>query len=871
MIEETLLKSNYLGKDGFIWWIGQVAPASVWRNEKSKPDAGENKPTEKGKDSTGGSWAYRCKVRIIGYHTFDGNILPDNDLPWAHVTMSADNGSIQGSVGKTMMLVGGETVYGFFLDGDDAQQPVIVGCLHRNESVSSLVDEEFLKKEKSSQFRPFTGHQGKLTQGNTQVREKNPSIQGDPISSPTPVAGIGSTSLVGSPVTSIREENKPGSDQFVRNSWATQQFADKGASLRIIRETGCNDNIITKISKVIEDFINFVNRLDNYLGTYIDPILNKAIDITNEIRGFATRIVGIIKFVINNMRNGIIGLITKLFGDFIGTIVPLPQQPPIASATKNIIDIIFCVFEKLIPLILDFIINMLTNMVGKAINAPLCAVEQFVGAILSDLINKIDNLLAPIFSGLNWLLGAIGKVSSILGQVSSLAQQILNFLGCDSLRCETPIEWNPVTGVSSKGSDSWGKALKNVSLLGGANSSLDDALGYLSFFGYGGSSPYSECTENARNPKNQDDQIPMPEGTKAKNCIPPKVTIFGNGVRAQAVAIVDNSGSIISIKVTNPGRGYSKPPTVKIIDNTNHGKGAKAIARIEKGKVTAIYLKNKGSGYCPGNYQNVNDNNPSYLVTADKYSFYEGETVTYTITTTQIANGTVLNYDLSGDIRLDDLENVKSLNGSITINSNTATVSIKIKQDSINENIENMYFTLYDKSGNKVAKTTVIISNELSPVLAPSPTYPNESPPGTIVPDDFGGTGTGIGSTAITPPSPGIPTTAPGGGGGGGITTSVVGIVTSIVIDRPGYGYTGGDTVDVGGCTFKLIVTPIGSIIGIQSVTCSETFESLPEVTLNTKTGKGAELYPVIEYSPKYSTTQTTINELGVISVVDCV
>ena len=48
MIEESLLKSNYLGKDGFIWWLGQVAPAKYWRTEKSKID-----------DESG--WAYRLK------------------------------------------------------------------------------------------------------------------------------------------------------------------------------------------------------------------------------------------------------------------------------------------------------------------------------------------------------------------------------------------------------------------------------------------------------------------------------------------------------------------------------------------------------------------------------------------------------------------------------------------------------------------------------------------------------------------------------------------------------------------------------------------------------------------------------------------
>ena len=204
MIEESLLKSNFVGKDGFIWWIGQVAPASVWRNEKSKPDAGENK-----KESKSASWAYRCKVRIIGYHTFDGGVLPDDELPWAHISVGAETGSAQGGVGQTLRLVGGETVYGFFIDGDDAQQPVIVGCLHRNESVSNLIDESFLEKEKSSQFKPFSANTGNLAQGPTQIRRLNDAVQGSPKENSQPQK-VGGNNLVGDPVTSTREENKPG-------------------------------------------------------------------------------------------------------------------------------------------------------------------------------------------------------------------------------------------------------------------------------------------------------------------------------------------------------------------------------------------------------------------------------------------------------------------------------------------------------------------------------------------------------------------------------------------------------------------------------------------------------------------------------------
>ena len=29
MIENTLMQSNFLGRDGFKWWVGQVAPEDV--------------------------------------------------------------------------------------------------------------------------------------------------------------------------------------------------------------------------------------------------------------------------------------------------------------------------------------------------------------------------------------------------------------------------------------------------------------------------------------------------------------------------------------------------------------------------------------------------------------------------------------------------------------------------------------------------------------------------------------------------------------------------------------------------------------------------------------------------------------------------
>lgn len=863
MLESTLLKSNYLGRDGFIWWLGQIAPASVWRNEKSRPDAGENKKPTASDDKTGNSWAWRCKVRIIGYHPFDRDVLPDAQLPWAHVMETGGQGSAQGGIGETMRIAGGETCFGFFMDGDDAQQPVIVGLIHRNESVKNELSENI-----KNQLRPFTGHSGPLRQSATQTRKRNDGVQGNPQTSSTPLTDVAKTATIGQNTTSSRDDSKPGADQLIREDLASQQFGDEG-NICITRENGCNDNLIGKISKILQEFIQFVGRIQDFIGTYIDPVLNTFVDIVQEIRGFARRIVGVVKFIINNMRGAIIGLITKLFRDFISLVLPLPQHPPVAEATKNIINIIFCLFEKLIPLLIDYIVNLLSNMIGKTINSPMCAVEEFTAGILGKLMDFIDDLLGPVMSGLNWLLGGIGQVSSILGKVSSIAQQILNFIGCDQLKCETATDWCSKTGASKSSRDGWNRTLKKLNFMKGINDSIDEAMGYTSLFGYTGNSPFRECGERSRNPRTQKDKTPMPNGVKSSQCIPPEIEVFGDGVQAQVLPIVANDGSILTVQVLNGGKGFTKPPSINIIDNTNNGIGAEFGATIQNGTISAVYVKNPGQNYCPGDYSTV-VLSPTYLVTADQYSVFEGDDILFTITTTNVPDGTTLEYELGGDINLDDLNYVSSLTGTVTINNGTATLPVGIKQDSIPEPVETMIFSLYDKDGDYVAKTTVLISNRLSPVLTPEPSNPVEAPPGTVVPDPVGGT-IGVGTTSPVSninPFPGINTSI--SGGGAGIGTNIVGIITGIAVGNPGFGYTSGDEIRFGDCVFPVIVTPTGAIVGVQSSTCSFKFDRLPEGEIITSTGEGASVFPIIQFVPQF-TKVTVVNQLGVIRVIDCV
>ncbi|MEC8552583.1 MAG: hypothetical protein VXY93_18965, partial [Pseudomonadota bacterium] len=99
MIDQVaaLGKTNFLGKDGFNWWIGQIAPPKYWRPLNAVLARQEYKHN-------------RVKVRIIGYHPFDcqGNDLPDEDLPWAEVMIPTHSGSGQAGLGENMILAGGE-------------------------------------------------------------------------------------------------------------------------------------------------------------------------------------------------------------------------------------------------------------------------------------------------------------------------------------------------------------------------------------------------------------------------------------------------------------------------------------------------------------------------------------------------------------------------------------------------------------------------------------------------------------------------------------------------------------------------------------------------------------------------------------------
>ena len=99
------MSESFAGMNDFIWFIGVV---------ESRDD-----PLKAG----------RLQVRILGHHTPNKNDLATADLMWASPMLSLTDGGISGIGNSPTWTPEGTHVMGYFRDGMDRQEPVILGVL----------------------------------------------------------------------------------------------------------------------------------------------------------------------------------------------------------------------------------------------------------------------------------------------------------------------------------------------------------------------------------------------------------------------------------------------------------------------------------------------------------------------------------------------------------------------------------------------------------------------------------------------------------------------------------------------------------------------------------------------------------------------
>jgi hypothetical protein len=110
---------EFIGRKGFTWFVGVIED--------------RNDPVKLG----------RLRVRCFGWHTEDKGEIPTDKLPWA-LPMNSVNSAQTNNIGISPTgLVEGAWVIGFFLDGDRAQEPVVMGTLATIPSELANIQEGF--------------------------------------------------------------------------------------------------------------------------------------------------------------------------------------------------------------------------------------------------------------------------------------------------------------------------------------------------------------------------------------------------------------------------------------------------------------------------------------------------------------------------------------------------------------------------------------------------------------------------------------------------------------------------------------------------------------------------------------------------------
>ena len=113
--------------------------------------------------------------------------------------------------------------------------------------------------------------------------------------------------------------------------------------------------------------------------------------------------------------------------------------------------------------------------------------------------------------------------------------------------------------------------------------------------------------------------------------------------------------------------------------------------------------------------------NPTYNLSRSAASVNEGSSFTITLTTTNIANGTTIGYNVTG---IQDLDlSAGSTTGNFTINNNTATVGFTLANDSLTEGTETFRLEITSGTYPYIEVTindtsTAIISYSISPQTA---------------------------------------------------------------------------------------------------------------------------------------------------------
>jgi len=595
-IESLIGNSHFAGKDGFQWFCAQV-PSNASQAEQV---------------SEGKGVGNRCKVRIAGHHPFNVGDLPDEELPWANLLLPVTAGSGGAQYATSSVIQQGDIVFGFFLDGDAQQVPLITGVFPRTQLVN--------RKGEPAAFNPGTSYSDVT---------------------PKPINGFVSESC---------EQNKT-CQPTAGTTGKTCDTAGCGESVQTADT--CKKNPISRMTTEIEKFLNRVQKFA-LAGQNLENEIRATADI---LKTSANQFVGTLieKLFDKIEKEGQKGL-DKLYKAAYAAVFAstgssvaahkagVAVQASMLAPTYTVQEAIGCIANAVVEGLFGIIEGLLRDLVDTGKNFAGCLGAQFVGAFMNKIIDQLVDAISGPLQGISKILDPVLNITDFLLSAADNINSIASFLDCNQSndgKCPQDKEYTVGGNSKEKGEDPFEYVMNAMNFSrGAANLANDFEKEYGSWDIFGDGSLLSGSSSV------------IPGGCYAgppENCTGPYVEIFGGGGAGAAAKVimgyfldaadsgsgttlgdivggVERTGSIIGVEMTNFGSGYRYPPMVNFRDKCGLGYGAnaKAILGGENGdQVVAIVMTTTGENYPAIENENAANSGLTQVVVVNPGSGYQ--------------------------------------------------------------------------------------------------------------------------------------------------------------------------------------------------------------------------------------------------------
>ncbi len=435
-------------------------------------------------------------------------------------------------------------------------------------------------------------------------------------------------------------------NDFLRRS---NNYADKNtpkldslsdtSGTEIVLPDGESSNFFEKVESKTKNYFNKVNKVNDFT-TNMPGELTK---LTNSIGGASSSFVGqisnalqdsLVKFIDGGMSK----LAASIFSANPIASVALGKVKSFQSSLIGPVGKLFsgmeCLTSKVTQALGGVISDMLTGMTKNMINAPTCAVQQFIGALTNKIGDAISDSVTPALAPILSILGPIGAKfdvkSAVLGgidfmkksgdlfkcappakQTSSKKYVIDGGLKKDKTQKESQGLLDQALNAASSASSAVDKIKQGLdSGVPQQISEFEKEYGQWSIFGskvdeatdqgIGGGNCYTGNNFSC-GPATIDFFGGTGEGASGRVILGSFITKFD---KDDLFGTLSKTAGIMGVEITNPGEGYAEPPLVSFNDSCNQGYGAYAKAIIDEkvtsptyGQVIKVVILSEGENY----------------------------------------------------------------------------------------------------------------------------------------------------------------------------------------------------------------------------------------------------------------------------------